>query len=131
MLQATEAIKLILGQGDPLVGRLLTYDCLKMKFRELKLRKDKDCPVCGEAPTIDGYIDYEVAEEREVKGYRWRSEAGRGKRFGGGLQAPRRLPLKSRARLPASPTSCGSAVHGSIFRFDGQVTTRRRRRWQA
>ena len=58
-LQATEAIKLILGQGDPLVGRLLTYDSLRMTFRTLKLRKDKACPACGESPTIKGYVDYE------------------------------------------------------------------------
>jgi molybdopterin/thiamine biosynthesis adenylyltransferase/rhodanese-related sulfurtransferase len=58
-LQATEAIKLILGKGDTLAGRVLTYDSLKMKFREFKLRKDKNCPVCGEAPTIKSYIDYE------------------------------------------------------------------------
>jgi sulfur-carrier protein adenylyltransferase/sulfurtransferase len=59
LVQATEAIKLILGQGDPLIGRLLTYDSLKMAFRTLKLRKDKTCPVCGEQPTIKEYIDYE------------------------------------------------------------------------
>lgn len=58
-LQATEAIKLILGQGNPLIGRLLTYDSLRMKFGELKLRRDKSCPVCGDAPTITSYIDYE------------------------------------------------------------------------
>jgi molybdopterin/thiamine biosynthesis adenylyltransferase/rhodanese-related sulfurtransferase len=58
-LQATEAIKLILGQGDPLVGRLLTYDSLRMSFRTLKLRRDKNCPACGENPTIKEYIDYE------------------------------------------------------------------------
>ena len=58
-LQATEAIKLILGQGDPLVGRLLTYDSLRMTFRTLKLRRDKSCPACGENPTITEYIDYE------------------------------------------------------------------------
>lgn len=59
VVQATEAIKIILGQGDPLIGRLLTYDSLKMSFRTLKLRKDKECPVCGEHPTITEYIDYE------------------------------------------------------------------------
>ena len=59
VIQATEAVKLILGQGEPLIGRLLTYDSLKMKFRELKLRRDKTCPVCGDAPTIKEYIDYE------------------------------------------------------------------------
>lgn len=58
-LQATEAIKLILGQGDPLVGRLLTYDSLAMSFRTLKLRRDKTCPACGESPTITQYVDYE------------------------------------------------------------------------
>jgi molybdopterin/thiamine biosynthesis adenylyltransferase/rhodanese-related sulfurtransferase len=58
-LQATEAIKLIIGQGDPLVGRLLTYDSLRMTFRTLKLRRDKNCPACGEHPTITKYIDYE------------------------------------------------------------------------
>ncbi len=51
-IQATEAIKLLLGLGDPLVGRLLIYDALKMRFRELKLAKDPDCPVCGSRPTI-------------------------------------------------------------------------------
>jgi len=59
VIQATEAIKLVLGKGDPLVGRLLTYDSLRMKFGELKLRRDKNCPVCGEKPTIKEYIDYE------------------------------------------------------------------------
>jgi molybdopterin/thiamine biosynthesis adenylyltransferase/rhodanese-related sulfurtransferase len=59
VIQATEAIKLILGQGDPLVGRLLTYDSLRMNFRTLKLRRDKNCPACGENPTIKSYIDYE------------------------------------------------------------------------
>ena len=59
VLQATEAVKLVLGRGDPLVGRLLTYDSLKMKFRELKLRRAPDCPVCGPSPSITKYIDYE------------------------------------------------------------------------
>jgi molybdopterin/thiamine biosynthesis adenylyltransferase/rhodanese-related sulfurtransferase len=58
-LQATEAIKLLLGKGELLVGRLMTYDSLKMKFRELRLRKDEACPVCGPKPTITSYIDYE------------------------------------------------------------------------
>ncbi len=58
-LQATEAIKILLGKGTTLTGRLLTYDSLKMKFRELKLRRDPVCPVCGPKPTITNYIDYE------------------------------------------------------------------------
>lgn len=59
VVQATEAIKLLLGQGDLLKGRLLTYDSLKMTFRTLKLRRDKTCPICGDNPTIKEYIDYE------------------------------------------------------------------------
>jgi len=59
IIQATEAAKIILGQGEPLVGRLLTYDSLKMQFRTLKLRRDPSCPVCGESPSIHEYIDYE------------------------------------------------------------------------
>jgi sulfur-carrier protein adenylyltransferase/sulfurtransferase len=58
-LQATEAIKLILGVGEPLIGRLLLYDALNMEFSEVKLRKNPDCPVCGENPTVTGLIDYE------------------------------------------------------------------------
>ncbi len=57
-LQALEAIKLILGIGEPLVGRMLMFDGLSMEFRELKLRKDPECPVCGEHPTITEPIDY-------------------------------------------------------------------------
>ena len=59
IIQATEAIKLIIGVGEPLIGRFMIYDALKMKFRELKLRKDPDCPVCGTHPTVTKLIDYE------------------------------------------------------------------------
>ncbi len=59
VIQATEAIKLILGVGEPLIGRFLIYDALRMRFRELKLRKDPDCPVCGTHPTVTKLIDYE------------------------------------------------------------------------
>src|SRR5205809_106255 len=58
VIQATEVIKLILGSGDSLIGRLLLVDALAMKFRELKLRKNPDCPVCGTHPTITKLIDY-------------------------------------------------------------------------
>jgi molybdopterin/thiamine biosynthesis adenylyltransferase len=57
--QATEAIKILLGRGTTLGGRLLTYDSLKMKLRELRLRRDPECPVCGKNPSITSYIDYE------------------------------------------------------------------------
>jgi adenylyltransferase/sulfurtransferase len=52
LVQATEAVKLILGLGEPLIGRLLTYDALGMRFREVRLRRDPNCPLCGTAPTI-------------------------------------------------------------------------------
>ena len=58
-IQATEAVKLIMGVGEPLVGRFLVYDALRMRFRELKLRRDPDCPVCGDNPTVTALIDYE------------------------------------------------------------------------
>ena len=59
LLQATEAIKILVGMGDSLVGRLVTFDALKMTFREFKLRRDPECSVCGENPTIREPIDYE------------------------------------------------------------------------
>ncbi|GIK38215.1 MAG: hypothetical protein BroJett011_20480 [Chloroflexota bacterium] len=58
-LEAVEAIKLILGIGEPLVGRLLLYDALEAEFREVKVRKNPDCPVCGTHPTVTQLIDYE------------------------------------------------------------------------
>lgn len=59
VIQAIEAIKLIVGIGEPLIGRLIHFDALKMKFREFKLRKDPKCPVCGENPTVTELIDYD------------------------------------------------------------------------
>ena len=59
VIQATEVIKLILGKGESLVGRLLLVDALSMRFRELKLRKNPECPVCGENPTVTELIDYQ------------------------------------------------------------------------
>jgi adenylyltransferase/sulfurtransferase len=59
LIQATETVKLILGIGEPLVGRLLLYDALAMRFRELKLRRNPECPVCGDRPTVTKLIDYQ------------------------------------------------------------------------
>jgi len=71
-LQANEVIKLIVGAGDPMIGRLLLFDALKMKFRELKLRKDPDCPICSEHPTQHELIDYQqfcgIPAQPEVPG---------------------------------------------------------------
>jgi adenylyltransferase/sulfurtransferase len=58
LIQATEVVKLILGKGETLVGRLMLYDALNMKFRELKLRKSDECPICGPNRTIHQLIDY-------------------------------------------------------------------------
>ena len=57
-LQANEALKLALGIGDPLVGRLLLFDALETRWDEMRVRRNPDCPVCGEHPTITEYIDY-------------------------------------------------------------------------
>lgn len=59
-IQATEAIKIIIGKGETLVGRLLLFNALKMQFREMKLHKDDHCPICGKHPTITKLIDYEA-----------------------------------------------------------------------
>ena len=59
VIQATEGVKLLLGKGEPLVGRLLHYDALQMKFREYRVRRNPQCPVCGDNPTVTGLIDYE------------------------------------------------------------------------
>ncbi len=75
VMQAIEAIKLIMGIGDPLIGRLVNFDALKMKYREFKLRRDPKCPVCGDNPTITELVDYDqfcgipqakAAEEEEA-----------------------------------------------------------------
>ena len=58
-IQATEAVKLIIGVGEPLVNRFMIYDALRMRFRELKLRRDPECPVCGDNPTVTELIDYD------------------------------------------------------------------------
>ena len=60
VIQATEAVKLIIGKGEPLVGRLLLYNALKMEFREVKLKRDPQCIVCGDRPTVKDLIDYEA-----------------------------------------------------------------------
>jgi sulfur-carrier protein adenylyltransferase/sulfurtransferase len=71
VIQAIEAVKLIIGKGDSLIGRLMLFDALKMQFRELKLRKNPDCPICGTNPTIHALIDYQefcgVGHQPEVQ----------------------------------------------------------------
>jgi molybdopterin/thiamine biosynthesis adenylyltransferase/rhodanese-related sulfurtransferase len=95
-IQATEAIKLIIGQGDPLIGRLLLYDALGMTFDEVYLRKNPDCPVCGPNPTITELIDYEQfcgmpAHDRSLY-----ATAG-----GNGTDVPQIAPLALNRRLDA------------------------------
>ena len=58
LLQTTEVIKIVLGQGDPMIGRLLLYDAMKMSFREVKVRRDPGCLLCGDQPSITELIDY-------------------------------------------------------------------------
>jgi adenylyltransferase/sulfurtransferase len=58
-IQAAETLKLLLGEGETLLGRLLLFDALRMKFREMRLRRDPECPACGDHPTLHELIDYE------------------------------------------------------------------------
>src|SRR6202140_453703 len=95
LIQATETITLTLGTGEPLVGRLLLYDALAMKFRELKLRRNPECPVCGDHPTITKLIDYQQfcgvtleerplaadAKENEIEPAEVKAKADRGESF--------------------------------------------------
>jgi adenylyltransferase/sulfurtransferase len=93
LIQATETVKLILGIGQPLVGRLLLYDALAMRFRELKLRRNPDCPVCGDHPTIRELIDYQEfcgvrrepgvqeSDEHEIEPRQLKELMDRGERF--------------------------------------------------
>ena len=60
VIQATEAIKIAMGRGEPLIGRLMLFNAMEMRFREVKLQKDPDCPVCGKNPTVKELIDYEM-----------------------------------------------------------------------
>lgn len=72
VLQATEVIKLVLGQGDPLVGRLLTFDALESSFRVLKVGRDPECPACGVNATLDASqvrdMDYQITCELPIAG---------------------------------------------------------------
>jgi sulfur-carrier protein adenylyltransferase/sulfurtransferase len=95
LIQATEAVKLILGIGETLVGRLLLYDALAMRFRELKLRRNPECPVCGDHPTVTKLIDYQqfcgmphkeepavsVAQEGEIEPTEVKAKIDRGDDF--------------------------------------------------
>ena len=71
-IQVNEAIKLITGIGDPPIGRLMIYDALEMEYRKLKVRKDPDCALCGENPTVTGLIDYEASAARSPRRRRGR-----------------------------------------------------------
>lgn len=72
VLQATEAIKLILGQGDPLIGRLLTFDAMESQFRVLRVGRDPECPACGEHAQLDASqvrdMDYQISCELPIAG---------------------------------------------------------------
>jgi sulfur-carrier protein adenylyltransferase/sulfurtransferase len=93
LIQATETVKLILGVGEPLVGRLLLYDALAMRFRELKLRRNPECPMCGDHPAIHALIDYQqfcgisnqthqpVASEGDIDPVEVKAQIDRGEPF--------------------------------------------------
>jgi molybdopterin/thiamine biosynthesis adenylyltransferase/rhodanese-related sulfurtransferase len=92
-VQALEAVKLLLEQGDALIGRLLLFDALRLRFREMRLRRDPACPVCGDAPSIHELIDYE-----RFCGYA-PAEPGQENRMGS--EVPEITPTELKARLDA------------------------------
>jgi adenylyltransferase/sulfurtransferase len=94
-IQATEAIKLLTGIGEPLVGKLLLYDALRMRFRQITLPRDPECPICGDAPTIRELQEYDLSCEPENPSTHLRSSS-----FGG--QA--REPENPSTRAPENPT---------------------------
>ena len=98
--------KLILGIGEPLIGRFLVYDALRMRFRELRLPKDPDCPICGDRPTITALREYEAyCEVATREPERWRLTAARvegANRRGDGADHPRRARAVRERDLPAS-----------------------------
>ncbi len=104
VIQATEAIKLILGAGEPLVGRFLIYDALRMKFRELKLRRDPECPVCGDHPTVTTLIDYE-----QFCGLK--PAPGAVAPVGGGVPVTTVEELKAAPRSRRRPRSCSTSAN--------------------
>ena len=103
-MQATETIKLLLGVGEPLIGRLVLVDALSMRFRELKIRKNPACVVCGPNPTVTRLIDYEafcgerrgglVSSSRHVR----QTSRGHGRRAQGDARSRRRVRARGRAR---------------------------------
>jgi adenylyltransferase/sulfurtransferase len=93
VIQATEAVKLLIGKGEPLIGRLLLYNALEMKFREVRLRRNPNCPVCGDTPTITELIDYEQF-----------CGIGRGEESGeAGGPIPQIKPAQAKERLAKDP----------------------------
>ena len=98
VVQATETVKLLLGKGEPLIGRLLTYDALGMRFREVRLRRDPKCPLCGERAGHPRPVD----PRRGGRGVRPGGRDGRADRPAGALRpAPRRQRGARGARVLA------------------------------
>jgi adenylyltransferase/sulfurtransferase len=131
VVQATEAVKLILGIGEPLIGRLMLYDALGMSFREMKLRKDPGCPICGENPTVTELIDYEefcgipqanaVAQENgvpeiTVKELKQKMDDGE----------PSTFSTCASRTSTRSPTSASSSCPWASFRGASRSSTRTR-----
>src|SRR6267143_376530 len=108
MVQATEAIKRLTGVGEPLIGRLLTYDALGMRFREVKLRRDPNCPLCGTSPTIkDLSIHGETGGACEVTTTNARAAVATGSRR---AILPARSSAPARHRRPPGHRRCRAAA---------------------
>jgi sulfur-carrier protein adenylyltransferase/sulfurtransferase len=117
-IQAAEALKLAIGIGDPLIGRLLLYDALSGEFDEMKLRRDPACPVCGESPTITDYIDYvEFCSgplSSPAAAHTGRSPASPTPDAADGMELSRPVPhstVPSGSAPPAAPEETGEVAH--------------------
>ena len=108
LVQATEAVKVLLGIGESLIGRLLTYDALGMRFREVRLRRDPKCPLCGTSPTITDLSIHRAgadgASAADANGHGAPALAGARRRRAARLQRPRLGRCSGRPRTPALVT---------------------------
>ena len=121
-IQVTEAIKLLTGIGEPLVGRLMIYDALEMTYRTIKVRKDPNCAVCGENPTVTELIDYEDVLRRGLGG--GRSEAAVGSTITATRaegHAGRRQATSSWSTSASRPSTRSSRIPGATLIPKGEI----------
>ena len=141
LIQATEAIKLVTGIGEPLIGRLLLYDALKMRFREITLPRDPACPVCGTHPTIRELVAYDQACEGPGTGGRQDEEAPAarassrgpqgGSRVGVAVASPRALERERAAALSPERSGWGPSAVENVGPGEHEISVEQLRHWRS